>query len=171
MLVFCSGGRPIFLVDVSDFFLFLFGRGKVEVPEKVARGVSFFSGPQQGPVERGHIKKRQKVSKLFPTLFDIFRAGQKKSKKCQKYFSTLFDNFRTAPVFRPLLGGSEFCLKVEGRGEGGGYPSWVVMCAKKATLIVDSCWLVRHFACLFNLLWSKPLLTRLRCARGMRIYQ
>ena len=42
------------------------------------------SGPQKGPAERG---KRQKVSKIFSTLFDIFRAGQKnvknRKKKCQ----------------------------------------------------------------------------------------
>ena len=32
------------------------------------------------------------------------------AKKRQKYlFSTLFDSFRTAPVFRPLLGGSDIC--------------------------------------------------------------
>ena len=43
-------------------------------------------------------------------LFDIFRAGQKTSKivkKYQKYFRHFFDNFRAAPIFRPLLGGSE----------------------------------------------------------------
>ena len=54
---------------------------------------------QKGPAERGHVKKRQKsqkVSKIFSTLFDIFRAGQKTSKivkKCQKvfrHFSTIF---------------------------------------------------------------------------------
>ena len=69
-------------------------------------------GPQKGPAERGHVKKRQKSSKIFSTLFDIFRVGQKTSKivkilKVSKIFSTLFDNFRAAPVFRPLSGGSE----------------------------------------------------------------
>ena len=149
------------------------------------------SGPQEGPAERGHVKKRQKVSKgrifgrtdfsrifIFepPDFFADFLAGffllifvgksarknppgkspaksskiyttkilqhisadcpgQKIVKKCQKYFrhfstffarrakqnfknrqkmakmfSTLFDNFRAAPVFRPLLGGSEISL-------------------------------------------------------------
>ena len=35
------------------------------------------SGPQKGPAERSHVKNRQKVSKTFSTLFDVFRAGQK----------------------------------------------------------------------------------------------
>ena len=39
-----------------------------------------FSGPQKGPAERGHVKNRQKVSKVFSALFDIFHAGQKTSK-------------------------------------------------------------------------------------------
>ena len=54
------------------------------------------SGLQKGPVERGHIKKRQKVSKSFSTLFDNFRAGQKTSKivkKCQKVFRHFPTNF------------------------------------------------------------------------------
>ena len=65
---------------------------------------SIASGPQKGPAERGHVKKRQKY---FSTLFDIFRAGQKSSKSVKNNFSTLFDNFRAAPVFRSLLGGSD----------------------------------------------------------------
>ena len=73
-------------------------------------GLFGFSGPQKGPAERperGHAtffragqKKRQKivkkVSKIFSTLFDIFRAGHKTSKivkKVSKIFSTLFDIF------------------------------------------------------------------------------
>ena len=68
---------------------------------------------QKGPAERGHVKKRQKVSKSFSTLFDKFRAGQKTSKIVKKrqqvfrHFSTIF-----APhhFFRPLLGGSEIPL-------------------------------------------------------------
>ena len=66
-------------------------------------------GQRKGATSK-NIKNRQKVSKIFSTLFDIFHAGQKKSKivkKCQKYFLTCFDNFRAAPVFRPLLGASE----------------------------------------------------------------
>ena len=69
----------------------------------------------------------KKCQNYFPTLFDIFRAGQKSSKsvknifrhssrmfaqgenrqKCQKHVSALLDNFRAAPIFLPLLGGSE----------------------------------------------------------------
>ena len=40
--------------------------------------VPVLSGPQKGPAERGHVKKRQKVSKIFSTFFglttDIFVA-------------------------------------------------------------------------------------------------
>ena len=71
----------------------------------------FISGPQQGPAERGHVKERQKSSKSVNNIFDIFRAGQKNVKnrqKVSKIFSTSFDNFRAAPVFRPLLGASDF---------------------------------------------------------------
>ena len=52
-------------------------------------------GQRKGATSK-NVNDRQKVSKLFSTLFDIFRAGQKKSKivkKCQKYFrhfSTIF---------------------------------------------------------------------------------
>ena len=59
----------------------------------------------------GHVKKLQKSSKsvknIFLTLFDIFRAGQKSS-KCGKNILDTFQQFRVAPVFRPLLGGSDF---------------------------------------------------------------
>ena len=71
------------------------------------------SGPQKGPSERGHVKKRQKSSKSDKNIFETFRHFSRRAKnvknrqKVSKYFSTLFDNFRAAPVFRPLLGGSE----------------------------------------------------------------
>ena len=67
-------------------------------------------GRRKGATSKS-VKNRQKVSKIFSTLFDIFRAGAKKVKnrqKVSKYVSTLFDNFRAAPVFRPLFGGSDF---------------------------------------------------------------
>ena len=57
---------------------------KVRLPWVLKRA----SGPQKGPAERGHVKTRQKASKIFSTLFD-FRAGQKTTKivtKCQKHF-------------------------------------------------------------------------------------
>ena len=43
-------------------------------------------GQQKGAASK-NVKNRQKVSKIFSTLFDIFRAGQKTSKivkKCQQ---------------------------------------------------------------------------------------
>ena len=69
------------------------------------------SGPQKGPAERATSKNdqnRQKVSKIFSALFDIFRAGQKtskkKTKKCQKYFLQLSrgTSFR-APFWGALM--------------------------------------------------------------------
>ena len=68
---------------------------------------SRISGLQKGPAERGHVKKRQKVSKSFSTLFDHFRAGQKTSKIVKKIFDTFRQFSRRAPFFRPLLGGSD----------------------------------------------------------------
>ena len=68
--------------------------------QRTAKGAS-------GGATSKNVKNRQKVSKIFSTLFDIFRAGQKKSKivkKCQKYsrhFSTIFS---AAPVFGPFWG-------------------------------------------------------------------
>ena len=52
------------------------------------------------------VKKCQKYFRHFSTLFDSFRAGQTRqnSSKSVKIF---FDNFRAAPVFRPLLWGSD----------------------------------------------------------------
>ena len=44
-------------------------------------------GQRKGATSK-NLKNRQKVSKIFSTLFDIFRAGQETSKivkKCQKY--------------------------------------------------------------------------------------
>ena len=56
------------------------------------------------PAERGHVKKRLKVSKIFfSTLFVIFRTVQKKGQKSSKIF---FDNFRAAPNFRPFFWGA-----------------------------------------------------------------
>ena len=53
-------------------------------------------------------KKRQKVSIIFSTLFDIFGAGQKTSKivkKCQKYiFSTLSTVFARRQFSGPFGG-------------------------------------------------------------------
>ena len=67
------------------------------------------SEPQQGPAERDHvknIKNRQKCPKYF-RHFSRRAKNVKNRQKVSKIFSTLFDNFRAAPVFRPLLGGSD----------------------------------------------------------------
>ena len=84
------------------------------LPETSARPTLHISADRKRGQRKGatskNVKNRQKVSKRFLTLFDIFRAGQKNVKNRQKasnIFSTLFDNFRTAPIFRPLLGASE----------------------------------------------------------------
>ena len=68
---------------------------------------------KKGPAERGHVKKRQKSPKRVKNIFDTFwqfsrRAKNAKNRqKMSKTFWTLFENFRAAPVFRPLLGGSD----------------------------------------------------------------
>ena len=60
-----------------------------------------------------HVNKRQKSSNSVKNTFDTFRHFSRRAKnvknrqKVSKIFSTLFDIFRAAPVFRPLLGGSE----------------------------------------------------------------
>ena len=65
-------------------------------------------GRRKGATSK-NVKKCQKYFRHFSTIF--FAQGKKEVKnrqKVSKYFSTLFDNFRAAPVFRPLLGASEF---------------------------------------------------------------
>ena len=47
------------------------------------------SGPQKGPVERGHVKKHQK-SRTFFNTFRPFRARQ----NCQKVSNIFFHTFR-----------------------------------------------------------------------------
>ena len=71
--------------------------------QRIAKGAGG-KGPRQKTSKI--VKNRQKSSKSFSTLFDNFRAGQKrqKSSKSVKY---IFDSFRAAPVFWPLLGGSD----------------------------------------------------------------
>ena len=86
----------------------LLGNGPNTVSESTA---SFpISGLQEGPAERGHVKKTQKVSKSFSTLFDNLCAGQKTSKivkKCQKvfrHFSTFFARHHFCGPFGGALG-------------------------------------------------------------------
>ena len=71
------------------------------------------------------VKKCQKYFRHFSTLLAQGKKRQKSSKSL-KIFSTLFDNFRAAPVFRPLLGGSDIhkleihhLAVVEGGGKRG----------------------------------------------------
>ena len=52
----------------------------ISAPPTVGVQPRKISGPQKGPAERGHVKKCGKSSKVFSTLFDIFRAGQKRLK-------------------------------------------------------------------------------------------
>ena len=59
--------------------------------------LGFFSGPQKGPAERGHVKKRQGSSKVSKT----FRHFSRRAKTVNQ---NVFENFRTAPVFRPFWG-------------------------------------------------------------------
>ena len=67
------------------------------------------------------------TSKSVNSIFDTFRQFSRRAKnvknrqKMSKIFSTLFDNFRAAPVFRRLLGGS---LITE--GIWGGFLPWKV---------------------------------------------
>ena len=60
-----------------------------------------FSGPQKGPAERGHVKKRQKCEDKFQHFRQFWQG--KKVKNRQKVSRRIFDNFRAAPIFRHLL--------------------------------------------------------------------
>ena len=83
---------------------------------KRQRNFRLLSGPQKGPAERGHVKKRQKSSKSVKNILVASRHFSRRAKnvkklsKSVKIFSTFFDNSRAAPVCRPLLGGSDFRL-------------------------------------------------------------
>ena len=61
---------------------------------------SVFSGPQKGPAERGHVKKRQKSSKSVKNIFDTFRHFSRRAKnvknrqKASKSVKHIFDTFR-----------------------------------------------------------------------------
>ena len=54
------------------------------------------SGPQKGPAERGHVKKRQKSSKSVKNIFGTFRQFSRRAKnvknrqRMSKLFSTIF---------------------------------------------------------------------------------
>ena len=73
------------------------------------------SGPQKGPAERGHVKKRQKSSKSVKS-FDTFRQFSRRAKnvkngqKASKSLSMLFDNFRAGQNIAALLGALIFAF-------------------------------------------------------------
>ena len=62
---------------------------------------------------KGATSKMSKSVEKCQKFFDTFRHFSRRAKnvrnrqKVSQIFSTLFDNFRAAPFFRPLLGGSE----------------------------------------------------------------
>ena len=94
---------PIAL-GAQDFFLVvrtcLTRRRRRPWPESADRK----RGQRKGATSK-KVENRQKVSKIFSTLFDIFRAGQKTSKivkKCQnifRHFSTIFARHRFSGPF------------------------------------------------------------------------
>ena len=75
----------------------------------VVTSADYKRGRRKGATSK-NVKNRQKVSKIFSTLFDNFRAGQKTSKivkKCQKvfrHFSTIFArHLFSGPFCNPLI--------------------------------------------------------------------
>ena len=101
------------------------GMGVVPAPSRNDEKIIFeISGPQKGPAERGHVKKRQKSSKSIKNIFDPFRHFSRRAnnvknrQKVSRSFSTLLDNFRAAPAFRPLLGGSDERSSQKGGRQG-----------------------------------------------------
>ena len=94
------GGRP------RDFLTGYPG-GTRKFPKIIRFSSPSFSGLQKGPAERSHVKKRQKVSKSFSTLFDNFCAGQKsqKSSKSVKKFFDTFRQFSRGTIFPAPFGG------------------------------------------------------------------
>ena len=76
------------------------------------------SGLQKGPVERGHVNKRQKSSKSVKKFFDTSRQVSRRAKsvknrqKMSKSFSTLVDKFFARhPFSGPFWGAPMWVLK------------------------------------------------------------
>ena len=70
----------------------------------------------KGASGKGPCQKTSKATKKCQKYFRQFSRRATTVKNCQKVskvFSTLFDNFLAAPVFRPLLGGSEYSVSIE----------------------------------------------------------
>ena len=74
----------------------------------VGFGVFFYQRAAKGASGKGSRQKTAKVVKKCQKYFRHFRAGQTKRQKVSKIFSSFFDNFRAAPVFRPLFRASDF---------------------------------------------------------------
>ena len=53
---------------------------------------SMFSGLQKGPAERGHVKKRQKVSKSFRHFSTIFAQGKKRQRSSKSVRDGFWQN-------------------------------------------------------------------------------
>ena len=97
-----------------------------ELIQRTARGAG-----RKGPRQK-NVNNRQKVSKIFSTLFDNFHAGQKKSKNVKIILDT-FRQFSCGTNFRPLLGGSDnFCANTCGacirtRANTGNYSTGIIV--------------------------------------------
>ena len=87
---------------------------------------AFVCGPQKGPAERGHVKKRQKSSKSVKNIFDTFRHFSRRAKNvknrqkvskilCQKSFR----NFSTIFARHPFSGPFWEALILSRQKEGG----------------------------------------------------
>ena len=69
------------------------------------------SGLQEGPAERGHVKKRQKSSKSVKKIFDTFRQfsrrakNRQKSSRSVKIFLDTFRQFSRGTSFPAPFGG------------------------------------------------------------------
>ena len=89
---------------LGDFFQIF------ELSTKLVTKAAFAQRNAKGTSGKG---PRQKSSKSVKNIFDTFRHFSRRAKnvknrqKMSKIFSTFFDNFRAAPVFRPLLGASD----------------------------------------------------------------
>ena len=97
----------------SLFYVALLSQKKTSASESRPQIGRLISGPQKGPEERGHVKNRPKVSTCFRNFLTFFAQGKnaKNRQKVSKMFSTLFDNIRAAPVSGPFWGGSDLSTK------------------------------------------------------------
>ena len=64
-------------ITFTDFFLSELITVSISVTDT---DFNVFSGPQKGPAERSHVKKRQKSSKSIKNIFDTFRHFSRRAK-------------------------------------------------------------------------------------------